>query len=196
MMTSVQQYPQAHASALRNNIVAVLKDPSWSVKDDLICKSGKIFIPSDFDLLQQVLQLAHIGGHEGTHKTLHRFRSHFHVEQDCHLVKELVRTCTICQQNKSESLHPARLLQPLHVPSGVWADISIDFIEALPKVHGKSVILTVVDKLSKYTHFIPLGHPYTTSSVARTFFNEIVCDNPPRKIPYYRLNQSTLVIKQ
>jgi hypothetical protein len=22
------------------------------------------------------------------------------------------------------------------------------------------------------------------------------CDNPPRKIPYYRLNQSTLVIKQ
>jgi hypothetical protein len=23
-----------------------------------------------------------------------------------------------------------------------------------------------------------------------------VCDNPPRKIPYYRLNQSTLVIKQ
>jgi hypothetical protein len=23
-----------------------------------------------------------------------------------------------------------------------------------------------------------------------------ICDNPPRKIPYYRLNQSTLVIKQ
>jgi hypothetical protein len=22
------------------------------------------------------------------------------------------------------------------------------------------------------------------------------CDNPPRKIPYYRLNQSTLVIRQ
>jgi hypothetical protein len=22
------------------------------------------------------------------------------------------------------------------------------------------------------------------------------CDNPPKKIPYYRLNQSTLVIKQ
>jgi hypothetical protein len=25
---------------------------------------------------------------------------------------------------------------------------------------------------------------------------EAGCDNPPRKIPYYRLNQSTLVIKQ
>jgi hypothetical protein len=56
----------------------------------------------------------------------------------------------------------------------VWADIAIDFIEGLPKVAGKSVILTVVDRFSKYAHFIPLGHPYTATSVARAFFNGIV----------------------
>jgi hypothetical protein len=50
----------------------------------------------------------------------------------------------------------------------------MDFIEALPKVHGKSVILTVVDRFSKYAHFIPLGHPYTAASVAKAFFNDIV----------------------
>jgi hypothetical protein len=44
----------------------------------------------------------------------------------------------------------------------------------LPKVSGKSVILTVVDKFSKYAHFIPLGHPYTATMVARTFFVDIV----------------------
>jgi hypothetical protein len=49
----------------------------------------------------------------------------------------------------------------------VWADIAIDFIEGLPKVAGKSVILMVVDRFSKYAHFIPLGHPYTAASVAR-----------------------------
>jgi hypothetical protein len=65
-------------------------------------------------------------------------------------------------------------LQPLLVPSQVWADIIMDFIEALPKVHGKSVILTVVDRFSKFAHFIPLIHPYTTTSVARAFFNEVV----------------------
>jgi hypothetical protein len=53
-------------------------------------------------------------------------------------------------------------------------DLAIDFIEGLPKVAGKSVILTVVDRFSKYTHFIPLGHPYTTTSVAQAFFNGIV----------------------
>jgi hypothetical protein len=56
----------------------------------------------------------------------------------------------------------------------VWADISIDFIEGLPKVAGKSMILTVVDRFSKYAYFIPLGHPYTAASVARAFFDGIV----------------------
>jgi hypothetical protein len=50
----------------------------------------------------------------------------------------------------------------------------MDFIEGLPKVAGKSVILTVVDRFSKYAHFIPLGHPYTVASVARAFFDGIV----------------------
>jgi hypothetical protein len=50
----------------------------------------------------------------------------------------------------------------------------MDFVEALPKVHDKSVILTVVDRFLKYAHFIALGHPYTASSVARAFFHDIV----------------------
>jgi transposase InsO family protein len=96
------------------------------------------------------------------------------MEHDRRLVKEFVNTCTVYQQNKTQSLHPAGLLQPLPIPSRVWADISMDFIEALPKVHGKSVILTVVDRFSKFAHFIPLSHPYTATSVARAFFNVVV----------------------
>jgi hypothetical protein len=60
------------------------------------------------------------------------------------------------------------------VPSVVWADIGIDFIEPLPKVQGKTVILSVVDRFSKYCNFIPLAHPYTTESVAHAFFADIV----------------------
>jgi hypothetical protein len=47
-------------------------------------------------------------------------------------------------------------------------------VEGLPKVHDKSVILTVVDRFSKYAHFIALGHPYTAALVARAFFDNIV----------------------
>ncbi|KAF0921357.1 hypothetical protein E2562_003150 [Oryza meyeriana var. granulata] len=56
----------------------------------------------------------------------------------------------------------------------VWADIGLDFVEALPKVGGKSVILMVVDRFSKYCHFIPLAHPYTAETVAQAFFSDIV----------------------
>lgn len=56
----------------------------------------------------------------------------------------------------------------------MWADISMEFIEGLPKVHCKSVIPTVVDRFSKYAHFITLSHPYTATSAARAFFDKIV----------------------
>jgi hypothetical protein len=60
------------------------------------------------------------------------------------------------------------------VPSAVWADIGLDFVEALPRVNGKTVILSVVDRFSKYCHFIPLAHPYTVGSVVQAFFADIV----------------------
>jgi hypothetical protein len=70
-----------------------------------------------------------------------------------------MRSCATCQRNKPEHLHPAGLLQTLEVPLVVWADISINFIEAFPCVHCKLVVLTVVDRFSKYAHIITLNHP-------------------------------------
>jgi hypothetical protein len=101
-------------------------------------------------------------------------RADFYIPHDRALVRDWVRSCATCQRNKTETLQPVGLLQPLEVPSQVWADISMDFIEGLPKVNGKSVILTVVDRFSKYAHFIALSHPYTAASVARSFFDGVV----------------------
>jgi hypothetical protein len=50
----------------------------------------------------------------------------------------------------------------------------MDFVEGFPHVHGKLLILMVIDKFSKAAHFLPLGHPYTATSVVRVFFDRIV----------------------
>jgi hypothetical protein len=73
-----------------------------------------------------------------------------------------------------EHLHPAGLLQPFPVPDQVWNDIALDFIEGFLKVGGKSVILTVVNQFLKFAHFIPLSYPYSSSSVTKAFFDNIV----------------------
>jgi hypothetical protein len=90
------------------------------------------------------------------------------------VVRDFMRACPTCQCNKTEQLQPVGLLQPLPVPSTVWADIAVDFREGLPKVNGRLVILTVVDRFSRSAHFLSLGHPYTATTVARVFFTQVV----------------------
>ena len=64
--------------------------------------------------------------------------------------------CLVCQQNKVETIKTPGLLQPLSIPSQCWEDVSMDFIIGSPKFEGKSDIMVVVDRLTKYAHFSAL----------------------------------------
>jgi len=47
----------------------------------------------------------------------------------------------------------------------------MDFITGLPKSHVMSVILVVISRLTKYAHFIALGHPFSAAKVVELFNN-------------------------
>jgi IS30 family transposase len=49
----------------------------------------------------------------------------------------------------------------------------MDFITGLPKSEGKSVIMVIVDRMTKYTHFCALSHPFKASTVATTFMETV-----------------------
>jgi IS30 family transposase len=79
----------------------------------------------------------------------------------------------VCQISKTEHVSYPGLLQPLPIPDQKWSDISLDFVEGLPKSRGKDVILVVVDRLTKYAHFLPLSHPFSTLQVSKIFMDNI-----------------------
>jgi hypothetical protein len=89
-------------------------------------------------------------------------------------VTSFVKPCSVCQQAKHELTHPAGLLQPLPIPQGAWQDLSMDFIEGLPMSEGSNVILVIVDRFTKYSHFIPLRHPFTAHTVAKVVMDQVV----------------------
>uniref|UniRef100_A0A2N9HGB9 RNA-directed DNA polymerase n=1 Tax=Fagus sylvatica TaxID=28930 RepID=A0A2N9HGB9_FAGSY len=113
------------------------------------------------------------GGHSGYLKTYQRAKKDWFwkgMKQD---IKSYVKECDTCQRIKSETTRPAGLLQPLPIPPRPWYSISMDFIEGLPKSNKQNVILVVVDRLTKFVHFMALAHPYTAAKVADIFMKNV-----------------------
>ena len=115
-------------------------------------------------------------------------------------VEEFVLSCPECQQFKPRNALKPGLLQSLPVPERVWQDITTDFIVGLPEVRGRDSFCVVVDRLSKYAHFIPCTGTNTAAEVARLFISHvwklhgfsrsIITDRDPKFAVVARIHQS------
>jgi transposase InsO family protein len=114
-----------------------------------------------------------VGGHSGFLKTYHRVKKDFFWDGLKTDVQRFVAECLVFQQNKVETIKTLGLLQPLAIPSQHWEEVSMDFITGLPKSEGKSVIMVIVDRLTKYAHFCALSHPFKASTVATAFMETV-----------------------
>ncbi|KAA0035492.1 peroxidase 64 [Cucumis melo var. makuwa] len=98
------------------------------------------------------------------------FNATFEIETDASVYG--IRTVLI--QSKRTIAYFSHTLALRDRANRVWSDISMDFIEGLPKSNSFKVILVVVNRFSKYGHFQMLKHPYTAKTVADLFVKEIV----------------------
>nr|GEZ68985.1 retrotransposable element Tf2 [Tanacetum cinerariifolium] len=90
-------------------------------------------------------------------------------------VATFVSRCLICQQVKIEHQRASGLLQPLDIPVWKWDEISMDFVTGLPRTQRRhDAIWVVVDRLTKFAHFLPIRKDYSVSRLAETFQQEIV----------------------
>lgn len=156
------------------------KDGSTSGKyiwqNGLLKRKGKLVVGKDVQLQRELLTYFHSspsGGHSGMDAIVSRIASVLYWKGMKKIARQFVRECEVCQRCKYDHSANPGLLQPLPIPERIWSDVSMDFIEGLPKSAGKDVIFVIVDRLSKYAHFIPLSHPYTAMSVAQAFLDNI-----------------------
>ena len=147
---------------------------------------GRLVVGKDSALQTKLLNSLHqsaIGGHSGIRATYQRVKKLFYwtgLKKD---VETFVSQCPICQRSKHENCKYPGLLDPLPTPDMAWQHISMDFIEGLPKSQGKDVILVVVDKFTKYAHFIPLSHPYSVHTVTQAVIDNVIkLHGPPTVI--------------
>jgi hypothetical protein len=150
-----------------------MSSPAYSLNHGILRHKGRILVGADPELQQRIISAFHDspqGGHSGFPVTYRRLLSLFSWSGMKRMTREYVHCCHVCQQAKPERLPPAGLLQPLPVPSGL---ATMDFIDGLLVSNGFNCIFMIVDKFTKYSHFVPLRHPYTVSKVAELFVSSV-----------------------
>ncbi|KAJ4757727.1 polyprotein [Rhynchospora pubera] len=151
-------------------------NPLYTYHHGVLRFKGRICIGNNGTWRQQVLQSLHdtsIGGHSGINATYHKVKKLFFWPQLKQSVHDYVIACHTCQINKGEHVPYPGLLQPLPIPPTAWYSVGLDFITGLPKSQGKDVILVIIDRLTKYGHFLSLTHPYTAANVAQLFLDNV-----------------------
>lgn len=166
---------------LQGLIHDLLNDPKphegYHLRNSRLLYHGKLVLPKNSFFIPKFLSEFHsspYGGHSGFFKTYKRTAAVLFWEGMKANIKKFVSEYDTCQRMKYESVSPVGLLQPLPIPTAVWEDISMDFVEGLPKARQVDTILVVIDRMTKYGHFLPLRHPFIVAEVAKKIIQEIV----------------------
>lgn len=108
----------------------------YSLQQGLIWHQGKIWIGGNSALQTKIIASCHssaLGGHSGIATTYSRLKKNFAWKGTKQDVENFVKQRDVCHHAKHSLQHPMSLLQPLPIPEGVWQDLTMDFIEGLPK---------------------------------------------------------------
>ena len=90
-------------------------------------------------------------------------------------IAEYVARCLTCQRIKTEHQKPGGLLQPLPIPMWKWELITMDFVVGLPRTQKRhDAIWVVVDRLTKFAHFLAIRTTFNAEQLVELYIQEIV----------------------
>jgi hypothetical protein len=85
-----------------------------------------------------------------------------------------IAKCLGCQKFKVEHKFLASLLQPFPILEWKWEVVTMEFITKLPRtVKQHDSIMIVVEKLTKYAHFIPMKITHKETKIVDIYLKEL-----------------------
>ncbi|KAL0404468.1 UNVERIFIED_CONTAM: Transposon Ty3-G Gag-Pol polyprotein [Sesamum radiatum] len=113
--------------------------------------------------------------HPGTVKMYRNLRPYYWWQTMKKDVAGFVAKCITCQQVKAEHQAPAGKLRPLPIPELKWEKITMNYIVGLPRTFRKhDAIWVIVDRLTKFAHFLPIRQGDSLDKLAELYIAEIV----------------------
>ena len=159
-------------------VVQVLKRKdglTWE-EDKVVYMEGRIYVPNNKDLKEEILRehhdLADVG-HPEQHRMQELIKRTYWwpgLKED---IKKYVQECVKCQQNKVQHQRKAGELHPLEIPEGPWQDISIDMIGPLPKSNGMDAIVVIIDQFTKIIRLKATTTSISSEGITKIYRDEI-----------------------
>lgn len=87
--------------------------------------------------------------HPGRHATFAAINQRFFSLQQSQMIRQFVKACDLCGNATVRRQKKHGLLEPLPIPSRIWRDISLDFIQDLPLSEGCKNLLVIRDRFGK-----------------------------------------------
>nr|GEW24944.1 reverse transcriptase domain-containing protein [Tanacetum cinerariifolium] len=86
-----------------------------------------------------------------------------------------VSKCLTCAKVKAECQKPSGLLVQYVIPVWKWENITMDFVTKLPKTStGQDTNWVIVDRLTKFSHFLPMKETDSVEKLTRQYLKEVV----------------------
>nr|GEW44271.1 hypothetical protein [Tanacetum cinerariifolium] len=146
--------------------------------DGNLCLNGRSWLPCYGDLRSVITHESHKSKysiHLGTEKMYQDMKKLYWWPNMKANIATYVSKCLTCAKVKAEHQRPSGLLVQPAIPAWKWDNITMDFITKLPKLsQGFDTIWVIVDRLTKYAHFLPIREDDPLDKLARLYLNRIV----------------------
>src|SRR5258707_1558822 len=114
-----------------------------------------------------------MAGHFGHCKTIDLIRQSCHWLGLTRMVKQYIRSCTVCAHSMANRHKLYGFLKQLPIPPRPWESISMDVIERLLASEGHTAILVIVNRLTKQSLFIPTHNSINSPELAQLFLTHV-----------------------